>query len=142
VTSRQQRTLHAAPERIWEIIEDAHHMPRWWPGVTRVEAVSGDRFTQVFTTRRGRPVRVDLRVAHSEPPRACVWEQELEGTPFARVLARSVTEIHLTPAAVGTQVTIEQRQGLRGSARTGALLLRRASSRRLARALDGLQAIC
>ena len=32
-------------------------MPRWWPGVVRMEGVQEDRFTQVFVTKKGRPVR-------------------------------------------------------------------------------------
>ena len=43
-------------------------MPRWWPGVERMEGVEADRFTQVFKTKRGRPVRADFRVLRSEPP--------------------------------------------------------------------------
>ncbi len=42
--------------------------PRWWPGVERVEGVEDDRFTQVFKTKRGRPVRADFRVLDSQPP--------------------------------------------------------------------------
>ena len=48
--SRTKATLRSAydvapTERIWEVIADAHHMPRWWPGVTRMEGVESDRFT-------------------------------------------------------------------------------------------------
>ncbi len=67
-TARRSRTLAAVPERVWELIEDPNHMPRWWPGVTRMEGVHDDRFTQVFLTKKGRPVRVDFHVLASEPP--------------------------------------------------------------------------
>ena len=60
--ARRSRTLPASPEQLWELIADPHHMPRWWPGVERMEAVEPDRFTQVFKTKRGRPVRADFRV--------------------------------------------------------------------------------
>ena len=46
-------------------MQDAHHMPRWWPGVVRVEGVEEDRFTQVFQTKKGRPVRMDFRLLAS-----------------------------------------------------------------------------
>jgi hypothetical protein len=110
--------------------------------VERVEDVAGDRFTQVFTTKRGRVVRVDLRLLRSEPPRARAWEQEIEATPFERVLRACTTEVRLEPATDGTRVTIEQRQQLRGYSRTGALLLRRATTKRLSEALVRLERIC
>ncbi len=117
-------------------------MPRWWPGVTRMENVQDDRFTQVFVTKKGRPVRVDFHVLSSEAPWHRTWEQEIPGTPFERVLHESVIEIVLEPAGDGTEVTIAQRQKLRGYSRTGGLLLRRATSKKLDEALDGLAQIC
>jgi uncharacterized protein YndB with AHSA1/START domain len=141
-TARGQRTLAVAPQRVWDVLEDPHHMPRWWPGVLRMEGVREGRFTQVFVTKRGRPVRVDFRVLRSEAPWVRAWEQELEGTPFERVLGESITEIRLEPAELGTLVTIEQRQKLRGYSRTGGLLLRRASVKRIAEALERLEQIC
>ena len=48
----------------------------------------------------------------------------------------------LEPAHGGaTQVTIAQPQRLRGYSRTGALMLRRATDKRLDEALDGLERI-
>jgi uncharacterized protein YndB with AHSA1/START domain len=140
-TTRRTRTIKAPAERVWAVLEDPHHMPRWWPGVERVEGVQEGRFTQVFRTKRGRPVRADFHVLASQPPWLCSWEQELPGTPFARVLAESVLEVHLEPAGEGTEVTIAQRQKLRGYSRTGGLLLRRATSAKLDDALDGLARI-
>ncbi len=123
-------------------MEDAHHQPRWWPGVRRMEGVDEDRFTQVHLTKKGRPVRIDFTVLASEPPWRRIWSQELEGTPFERVLGESVTEIVLEPEGTGTRVTIELRQKLRGYSRTGGFLLRRASGGRLEEALEGLDRAC
>ena len=97
--TRRSRTLPASPEQLWELIADPHHMPRWWPGVERMEGVEPDRFTQVFKTKRGRPVRADFRVVASEAPRTRAWEQEVDGTPFERVLSASVIEIQLGPGS-------------------------------------------
>jgi uncharacterized protein YndB with AHSA1/START domain len=141
-TARRTRTIAASPEAIWAVLEDAHHMPRWWPGVRRMEGVAEDRFTQVFTTKKGRPVRIDFLVVASDPPWRLAFSQEIPGTPFERVLAESVTEVVLEPDAGGTQVTIAQRQKLRGYSRTGGLLLRRATNKRLDEALEGLDRIC
>ena len=148
-TARRTRIVAVAPGRLWDVIEDPHNFPRWWPGVTRMEAVDGDRWTQVFVTQKGRPVRVDFRLLESEAPGANGvvgrrrWAQELLGSPFERVLREAVTEVRLEPAASGTQVTIEQRQKLRGYARIGGgVMLRRATRKRLEQALDGLERAC
>ena len=139
---RRDRVLGAEPPRVWEVVADPHHMPRWWPGVQRMEQVDDERFTQVFISKRGRPVRADFQVVLSEPPSRRCWEQEIPGTPFERVLSEAITEIRLEQVDGGTRVTIEQRQRLRGSARTGGFLLRRATRKRLDEALEGLQRIC
>jgi uncharacterized protein YndB with AHSA1/START domain len=140
-TVRRSRTIASSPEALWKIISDPHHLPRWWPGVKRVEGVEHDRFTQVLYTKKGRPVRIDFRRLESEAPRLESWSQEVEGTPFARVLAESVIEVQIEPEGEGSAVTIEQRQQLKGYSRTGGLMLRRATRTRLDEALDGLEQI-
>jgi hypothetical protein len=146
--SKRTRTLDASPGQVWEVISDPHHMPRWWPGVKRMEDVSGDRWTQVFQTKKGRPVRIDYHLILSDPPGpggdppgVLSWEQEIQGTPFERVLAESITELVLEPQGTGTEVTLIQRQKLRGYSRTGGFLLRRATKQRLDEALEGLDGI-
>ena len=141
-TARRSRTVAASPQEVWDLIADPHHMPRWWPGVTRMEAVAEDRFTQVFKTKKGRPVRLDFRVLESDPPWSCAWEQEIAGTPFERVLNESIIAIDLKPAADGTEVTLTHQQKLRGYSRTGAFMLRRATRSKLDEALDGLAQVC
>ena len=138
-TARRTRTIAAAPQRVWDVIEDPYHFPRWWPGVTRMEGVAADAWTQVFTTKKGRGVRVDFRLLESEPPWRRCWEQEISGTPFERVLVESITEIALEPVDDGTRVTLEQRQKLKGYSRTGGMMLRRATAKRLDEALAGLE---
>jgi uncharacterized protein YndB with AHSA1/START domain len=141
-TAHRTRTIAASPERIWQVLEDPHHMPRWWPGVQRMESVTDERFTQVFTTKKGRPVRLDFQVVASEAPWRRCWSQEIDGTPFERVLIESMIEVVLEPEPPGTAVTIAQRQRLRGYSKTGGFLLRRATNGRLDEALDGLERIC
>jgi uncharacterized protein YndB with AHSA1/START domain len=141
-TARRTRTVAAAPQRVWELIEDPHHMPRWWPGVVRMEGVDQERWTQVFMTKKGRPVRVDFHLIESDPPWRRCWEQDIEGTPFERVLNEAVTEVVLEPDQRGTRITIAQRQKLRGYSRTGGFLLRRATNAKLDEALDGIERAC
>ena len=146
-SAKRTRVLRAPLDKLWEVIEDPYQMPRWWPGVDRMEGVEEDRFTQVFKTRRRRTVRADFRVLASEPPGGEYtsghrsWTQEVDGTPFEPVLHESITEIAVEPADGGTQVTIAQRQRLRGYSKTGALAMRSATGKRLDEALDGLERI-
>jgi Polyketide cyclase / dehydrase and lipid transport len=124
------------------VLADPHHIPRWWPGVTRVEGVENERWTEVFVTKRGRPVRADFHLLTSEPPWRRAWEQELVGTPFERVLEEAITEVTLEPAGAGTQVTLAQRQKLRGYSRTGGFMMRRATKSKLQEAIEGLERAC
>jgi uncharacterized protein YndB with AHSA1/START domain len=140
-TAQRKRTLAISQQQLWELLADPHHMPRWWPGVDRMEGVQDDRFTQVFKTKRGKPVRADFRVVISDPPWTRSWAQEIPGTPFERVLHESVTEVSLKPAPGGTEVTISQHQKLKGYSRTGGFMLRRATGAKLDEALDGLEQI-
>lgn len=144
MVARRTRLIAAPAQDIWAVVADPHHFPRWWPGVVRVEGVSENRFTQVYTSKRGRAVRMDFFLLASEPPagdgRARLsFEQEVLGTPFERVLRQSVTEIELQPLQDGARVAISQQQKLRGLSRTGGWMLRRAARARLTEALDGLE---
>ena len=147
-TSRRKRTIAASPQAVFELVADPHHMPRWWPGVQRMEGVEEDRFTQVFTTKKGRAVRADHFLLESEPPGPggepagrIRWAQEVEGTPFERGLSESVTEVVVAGADRGSEVVIAQTQTLRGYNRTGGFLLRRATRRKLDEALEGLERV-
>jgi carbon monoxide dehydrogenase subunit G len=140
-TARRSRTVAAPPERVWEVVGDPHHLPRWWPKVTRVEAVTDDHFTEVLSTQDGRLLRADFRVVDSRAPERRAWEQELDGTPFERVFAAASTEIKLLPDGDGTRVTVVVRQQVRGSARLGGFMVRRATGRVLDEALDALEAL-
>ena len=137
-TTRNRR-IAATPEGVWEVVSDPHHLPRWWPGVARVEDIRDRRFTQVIPTRRGKPVRLDFVVVESESPRRLAWTQELAGTPFERLLSSWTTTITLAPeGGEGCLVTLEEHQQLRGTFRAGLLLQRRPAARRLESALTAL----
>lgn len=147
-TVRRSRVVAAPPERVWEVVADPHHMPRWWPGVQRMEGVQGGFFTQVFITRKGRSVRADHHLLESdapgpagEPPGRVRWAQEVAGTPFERVLSEAVTEVVVAGAGDASAITISKAQKLRGYSRTGGFLLRRATRRQLDEALEGLERV-
>ena len=140
-TTRVSRTVAASPEAVWELVADPWHQARWWPRVRRMEAVEEDRFTQVLGTDRGRGVRADFVVRERSERRLLRWEQELEGTPFERLLVEAMTVLELAPADGGaaTLVTIELRQRLRGWSRLVPFLFRGAARSQLGEALEGLE---
>jgi uncharacterized protein YndB with AHSA1/START domain len=138
-TTRRTRRLDAAPEEVWRVVGDPYHLPRWWPKVERVEAVAGERFTELLRARSGRAVRADFKVVEKRRGQLLSFEQELAGSPFERVLAASRTEIAVEPAGEGTQVAITLTQRLRGLSRLGGFMVRRATRRILDEALDGLE---
>ncbi len=145
-TARSSRRIDAPPQELWELVRDPHHLPRWWPRVARVEDVGEDAFTEVMMTAKGKVVRADFTLVEAdEGARQLTWSQRVEGTPFARVLRSAETELSVSAADGGSEdgaaeVTIELRQELAGMlSRLGAAIARRAASRTLEEALDGLE---
>jgi uncharacterized protein YndB with AHSA1/START domain len=141
----RRRTIAAPPEEVWRLISDPHSLPRWWPRVSRVENVeqkSGGRrsqWTKVLETAEGRGVRADYRCLSSAESERYVWEQQLEGTPFARHLRSSQIEIALRPDGGGTQVDLSSVQTLKGMSRLGSPMMRRGQGEILDEALDGIE---
>jgi uncharacterized protein YndB with AHSA1/START domain len=142
-TARRSRIIAAPVQELWEVICDPHHLPRWWPRVNRVEDVEDGAFTEVMKTAKGKLVRADFRLVRSdERAHSLAWQQQLEGTPFARLLSSAETQVSLEPAAAGTSVTIELRQTLSGFfPRFGGFMVRRAAAATLEEALSGLERI-
>ncbi len=135
----RSRTLAAAPEAVWRVLADPRSLARWWPRVERVKGISGEGWTTVLRSERGRAVRADWRLDGQEAGRRRAWAQEIEGTPFAKVLAERRVEATVEPAGAGARVTIELRQRGRGMARFGRFMLRRAARQEIDGALDGLE---
>lgn len=149
-TARRTRTIDATPQELWEVLGDPHHLPRWWPRVSRVEAVTTtptgalDAFTEVLMSDKGKIVRADFHLVDAVAGQRIVWAQQVESTPFAKVLKSAETEVSLAGAedASTTEVTVEMRQTLQGFlARLGAHLVRRAADSTIDEALDGLERI-
>jgi uncharacterized protein YndB with AHSA1/START domain len=139
--ARRSATLPAAPAVVWQTVADPHQMPRWWPRVERVEGVSGSGFTQVLRSdRSGALVRADFRVGRRNKPRVVEWQQDVEGTPFARLLRSSVTTVTLdeAPGGAGTRVEIRLDQKLQGISRFGGFMVKRAGGKQLDGALGAL----
>lgn len=136
---RRRRTIDAPRERVWELVADPHSLPRWWPRLQRVEEASPEAWTKVLTSERGKAVRADYSRVMARPPERLEWRQELAETPFERILSRSTLEIELAEADGATDVSLTSTERLRGLARLGGLMVRRATRARLEGALDGLE---
>ena len=100
----RRRVIAATPSEVWELIADPYNLPRWWPRTSRVESVDrkpGERrsqWTKVLETAEGRGVRADYRCVSAATGERYVWEQQLEGTPFAKHMSSSKVEIALSAA--------------------------------------------
>jgi uncharacterized protein YndB with AHSA1/START domain len=142
-TARRTRTIAAPVQELWELVCDPHHLPRWWPRVERVEDVAEGAFTELMRTAKGKAVRADFLLVRTDPQtHTLTWQQQLEGTPFARVLSSSETHLTLHDDGDGTSVTIELRQRLSGFfPRFGGFIVSRAAAATLDEALDGLERI-
>ena len=98
------------------------------------------RWTTVLGTDRGKGVRADYRCTSSAPGERYLWEQEVEGTPFERILRYSRLEIRLDDGGDGgTSVRLASSERLRGLSRLGSPMMRMATRKRLDEALDGIQ---
>ena len=88
----RKRTIEAPVADVWKLVSDPYSLPRWWPRTGRVENVEqkpGGRrsqWTKVLQTAEGRGVRADFRCVSSATEERYVWEQQLDGTPFERIL--------------------------------------------------------
>ncbi len=132
--------LDAPLERVWRVVSDPYSLPRWWPRVERVEEVSESSWTMVLMSDRGKPVRADYTLADSHPMELLEWHQELEESPFERMLSESRLVIQLDGAegAGATAVKLRSTERLRGLARLGSPMVRRATRKRLSQALERL----
>ncbi|HSS33710.1 MAG TPA: SRPBCC family protein [Solirubrobacterales bacterium] len=141
----RKRTIEAPVAEVWKLVSDPYSLPRWWPRTGRVENVaekSGGRrgqWTKVLQTAEGRGVRADFRCVSSATEERYVWEQELEGTPFAKHLRSSIVEIGLKSQGEKTAISIASVQQLRGMSRMGGPMMRHGQGRLLDEALDGIE---
>lgn len=140
----RRRTIAAPVGEVWKLVSDPYNLPRWWPRVGRVENVDDkggrrSQWTKVLETSEGRGVRADFRCLSSAENERYVWEQQLEGSPFAKHLRSSEIAIGLRPEGEGTEVELTSNQTLRGMSRLGSPMMRSGQGEILEEALDGLE---
>jgi uncharacterized protein YndB with AHSA1/START domain len=135
------RTVAAPRERVWELVSDPFHLPRWWPSTARVEDATALAWTSVLKTPRGATVRADYTRTEYDPPGRIGWQQELEESPFERVFSSASVAVQLeAQGEAATRVELTAQERLRGRYRLGGWLVRRAARRRLDDALAGIAA--
>jgi uncharacterized protein YndB with AHSA1/START domain len=141
----RRRTVEAPVPDVWKLVSDPYALPRWWPRVSRVEDVDArggrrSQWTKVLETQHGRGVRADYRCVSSAEPERYVWEQQLEGSPFAKHLKDSRVDVELHAAGAGeTRVVLTSSQTMRGMSRLGGWMMRKGQRDILDAALDGLE---
>ncbi len=133
--------LAAPPAEVWRTVSDPDSLPRWWPGVTRVEDASPEAWTKVLGSPRGKAVRADFTRVEAVEGERLVWRQELEESPFERILASAVTSVALSAAEEGTRVEVALDQRPRGWARFAPMQFRAAGVRQVKGAIEGLEAL-
>jgi uncharacterized protein YndB with AHSA1/START domain len=139
VIVKRETVVPQAPNEVWDVISDPAQLPRWWPGVTRVEEATAAAWTTVLTSPKGKSVRMDYTRVRATEPDLLVWRQEVEQSPFERILAEATTSLELSPVEEGTRVSIALEQKPRGWARFAPLQFRAAGTRQVQGALDGLE---
>jgi uncharacterized protein YndB with AHSA1/START domain len=136
---RRERVVSGAPDDVWRIVSDPSRLPAWWPGVSRVEDASRDAWTTVLVSPKGKSVRADYSLVEAREAERLTWKQEVEESPFERLLSSASTEITLEPeSSGGTRVRLSLDQRPRGWARFSPFQLRAAARRQAEGALEGL----
>jgi uncharacterized protein YndB with AHSA1/START domain len=136
---RRERVVSGAPTDVWRIVSEPARLPAWWPGVTRVEDASRQAWTTVLVSPKGKSVRADYSLVEAQEPERLRWKQEVEESPFERLLSSASTEIALEPeAGGGTRVRLTLDQRPRGWARFSPFQLRAAAKRQADGALERL----
>ena len=136
---RRERLVSAPRAEVWRIVSDPTRLAAWWPGVTRVEEASREAWTTVLVSPAGKAVRADYSLVQAEEPERVLWRQEVEESPFERLLSEATTEIALAADTGGgtlVRVTLDQRP--RGWARFSPFQLRAAARKQAEAALEGL----
>jgi uncharacterized protein YndB with AHSA1/START domain len=139
VIVQRETVVGGSLDEVWRVVSDPDQLPRWWPGVSRVEEATPEAWTTVLTSPKGKSVRMDFTRVAAEEPSRLVWRQEVEQSPFERILAEATTSVELSATEDGTRVAIALNQKPRGWARFAPLQFRAAGTRQVQGAVEGLE---
>ncbi|MEA2400301.1 MAG: hypothetical protein QOK00_704 [Thermoleophilaceae bacterium] len=136
---RRETVVAGKIDDVWRVVSDPDRLPQWWPGVARVEEATPQAWTTVLTSPKGKSVRMDFTRVSADEPTRLVWRQEVDQSPFERILTEATTAVELSTADGGTRVAIELDQKPRGWARFAPLQFRAAGRRQVEGAVEGLE---
>jgi uncharacterized protein YndB with AHSA1/START domain len=139
VIVRSETVVPEEPHTVWRVVSDPRRLPDWWPGVARVEEASPLAWTTVLTSGKGKSLRADYTRVSATEPTELVWRQEVDASPFERILAAATTSVLLAAEDDSTRVTIELDQKPRGWARFAPFQFRAAGKRQVQGAAEGLE---
>lgn len=145
-TVTRKRTIAGPPEAVYDLVADPRRLPEWWPRVVRVEDVAGragaerTRWTSVLAADSGRLLRLDYRCSDANRPGRYEWEHELEGTAFAKHLARQAIRVGIDPEGEGSRVALTAVHTLRGTAKLAGFAMKKGQRELLDSALEALAA--
>jgi uncharacterized protein YndB with AHSA1/START domain len=139
VIVRRETVVAGKIDDVWRVVSDPDRLPQWWPGVARVEEATPQAWTTVLTSPKGKSVRMDFTRVSADEPTRLVWRQEVDQSPFERILTEATTAVELSTADGGTKVAIELDQKPRGWARFAPLQFRAAGRRQVEGAVEGLE---
>lgn len=135
-------TVHASPDRIWAVLEDADALGRVLPGCESIEAEGPGRYRGVLASRIGfMTVRADVVATLQDLQRPAHALLQLEGRP--RMLAGSFVAsvpFDLTPEGDATRVSYAVDLSVTGRLATfGQPLLRATLKGQLTELVAGLE---
>jgi len=148
IDATASRTIPAAPDAIWPLLDDPARLEEWFAFAESGEVLEGDGVgrRQRMHGRWGRKrSEIDQVVVEHEPPRRLAWRHEaerLDGRPAPRFAAQTVFTATLEPVDGGTRVTLHSAQ-VPASALRGAVIRlfgRREVGQKLRESLERLDA--
>jgi uncharacterized protein YndB with AHSA1/START domain len=111
------RTIPAAPDEIWALLDDPARLGEWLAFAETGEALDGEGVgrRQRMHGRWGRKrSEIDQVVVEHDPPRRLAWRHEgerLDGRPAPRFAASTLFSMTLEPeSAAATRVTLRSQQ--------------------------------
>jgi uncharacterized protein YndB with AHSA1/START domain len=137
---RERRLLGVTTERVWDLIEPAQHLPRWFSGIETAELLFGagpGRRQRVGGRWRHRRFEIEQTVIAYVPRRLLAWKHDaerLDGRPAPRLSVN--TELQIELEAAGEDVLIRLRSRQVPGNLFKSMILRSIGARQVARTLD------
>jgi uncharacterized protein YndB with AHSA1/START domain len=111
------RTIPAAPDDIWAVLDDPARLGEWLAFADRGEVLEGDgvgRRQRMHGHWGRKRSEIDQVVVEHDPPRRLAWRHEaerLDGKPAPRFAASTLFSMTLEPEGAGaTRVTLRSQQ--------------------------------